>query len=140
MLTHGRDPGVYAHFSFIGLWPGDADFTVSSIAQCLRDLEEYSGDKSGDLVEGLYQDTHTRPLFAVLLDFEAFKKGYLEPKNISTNKFQGHEMGVETVSRSSFRPLPRHLTLQMDNSGKDNKNQMVMAFGATSLGEVYLKP
>lgn len=26
------------------------------------------------------------------------------------------------------KPLPRHLTLQMDNSMKDNKNQIVMAF------------
>jgi hypothetical protein len=46
MLTHGRDPGVYAHFSFTGLWAGDADFTVTSLAKCLRDLEEYSGDKT----------------------------------------------------------------------------------------------
>ncbi|CAM6086115.1 unnamed protein product [Calypogeia fissa] len=32
MLTHGRDPGIYAHFSLTRLWPGDADFTVSSSA------------------------------------------------------------------------------------------------------------
>ncbi|CAM6082794.1 unnamed protein product [Calypogeia fissa] len=86
MLTHGRDPGVYAHFSLTGLWLGDADFTVSSVAMCLRDLENYSGDKTGDLEEGLYQDT-PRPLFAALLDFEAFKHSYLQPKNISLEKF-----------------------------------------------------
>jgi hypothetical protein len=86
MLTHGRDHGVYAHFSLTGLWPGDADFIVSSVAMCLRDLENYSGDKIGDLEEGLYQDT-PRPLFAALLDFEAFKNNYLQPKNISLEKF-----------------------------------------------------
>ncbi|CAM6082151.1 unnamed protein product [Calypogeia fissa] len=56
-------------------------------------------------------------------------------------------MQVETVSTHmdsdtyhvgessiSFRPLPRHLTLQMDNSGKDNKNQIVMAFCSNLVG------
>lgn len=34
MITHGRAPGAYAHFSLSGLWPGDADFTISSLAKC----------------------------------------------------------------------------------------------------------
>jgi hypothetical protein len=62
MLTHGRDPGVYAHFNVTGLWPKDADFTVTSLAKCLRDLEAYNGDKTGDMLDGLYWNT-TRPLF-----------------------------------------------------------------------------
>ena len=49
MLTHGRLPGAYAHFSLTSLWPGDADFTVTSLAKCFQDLEEFDGDKSGDI-------------------------------------------------------------------------------------------
>jgi hypothetical protein len=30
----------------------------------------------------------------------------------------------------SFKPLPKHLTLQLDNSPKDNKNQTMLAFGS----------
>ncbi|KAL3682702.1 hypothetical protein R1sor_000724 [Riccia sorocarpa] len=51
MLTHGREPGAYCHLSVTGLWPGDPNFTVCSLARCLRDLEQMddTGDHIGDL-------------------------------------------------------------------------------------------
>src|SRR5450759_5830790 len=49
MITHGRDPRSYAHYGLIEIWACDPDFTITSITKCLRDLEEYRGDKSGHL-------------------------------------------------------------------------------------------
>ncbi|KAL3693556.1 hypothetical protein R1sor_007207 [Riccia sorocarpa] len=51
MLTHGREPGIFCHLSLTGLWPGDPNFTISSLARCLRDLEQVhdNGDHTGDL-------------------------------------------------------------------------------------------
>ncbi|KAL3682337.1 hypothetical protein R1sor_000359 [Riccia sorocarpa] len=51
MLTHGREPGIFCHLSLTGLWPGDPNFTVSSLARCIRDLEQVpdNGDHTGDL-------------------------------------------------------------------------------------------
>jgi hypothetical protein len=89
MLTHGREPGVYAHFSLSSIRPGDFDFTITSIAKCLRDLETYSGDKSGDIIE---QPTGTslRPLFQSLLNYDVFLKTYLEPRKENLEKFCGN--------------------------------------------------
>jgi hypothetical protein len=86
MLTHGRDPGAYAHFSLSGLWPGDSDFTITSIARCLRDLETYTGDLSGDITNSenvIFQ----RPIFKSLLDQSTFEQTYLLPNKISLERF-----------------------------------------------------
>jgi len=206
MLTYGKDPGVYAHLSLSSVWPRDSDFIITSIAKCLRDLEDYDGDKSGDILDPSNFD-ELRPLFTSLLEYSAFEKSYLDPKRILVQKFRGSndhltrfgietvsipsendtpdgnlgedfnsesnpmesnsvpcgrgessgDAGIETISildfqaldigieisaggnrpssnvvldGSSFKQLPRHLTLQLDNSGKDNKNQFVMAFSS----------
>ncbi|KAL3692401.1 hypothetical protein R1sor_006052 [Riccia sorocarpa] len=71
MLTHGRDPGAYCHLSLTGLWPGDPNFTVTSLAKCLRDLEQVPDDD--DHTGDLSRTTSTTPLFASLLDQTAFK-------------------------------------------------------------------
>ena len=39
MVTHGHGDGAYAHYS-TDLWPGDSNYTISSIAKLLRRLEE----------------------------------------------------------------------------------------------------
>lgn len=212
MLTHGRDPSVFAHFGIGGFWPGDSDFTATSLAKCIRDLENFNGDRSGDMYEGARPEER-RPFFNALLDLDAFQGGYLDPKKISPNFFRGlvdsvpnsvdsssvfQDVGAGTqddppmgrqardpslrhqavvpppgrqagdprvrrqtvvppsgrqavdpptghqavnhpagrqavdppaqVASRQFRPLPRHLLLQMDNSGKDNKNQTILAF------------
>lgn len=129
MLTHGHLPGAFAHLSLTGVWPGDSDFTVTSLAKCFRDLEDFSGDISGDISVDPFQSKHS--IHEAVMDSSAFRSGYLEPKNISLEMFKGNENQSPTMEDSSeiiFNPLPRHLTLQMDNSGKDNKNQIVMAF------------
>ena len=240
MITHGRQPGMFAHYALTCIWPSDPDFTVTSIAKCLRDLESYSGDMSGHLGVALHKDTHQ--LFHRVLDLEPFKAQNLRrnpiheyrgpdyaewplrgatPRGDATNPslvdqflnvqggrppaatpreesrltsdldgfrgssgsgprsttprcdsrrgfymhtLVGSDRGISTgttprgdlgsssdgtsasenvsVSRrsstpredtpavSDFKPLPRHLTLQLDNSGKDNKNQTMIAFGS----------
>ncbi|KAL3686336.1 hypothetical protein R1sor_008910 [Riccia sorocarpa] len=70
MLTHGREPCAYCHLSITGLWLGDPNFTVSSLARCLRDLEQM-GD-TGDHIGDLARTTSTVPLFTSLLDQAAF--------------------------------------------------------------------
>ena len=146
MITHGRDPGAYAHYGLTGLWASDPDFTITSITKCLRDLEEYRGDKSGHLGNvDVQEGCHT--IFRQLLDQNAFEAAYLTPKNLTVKKFRGVEDGTKNVvfsstdsnprqarndssssSSQSFKPLPKHLVLQMDNSAKDNKNQTMMAY------------
>ena len=39
MVTHGYKDGAYIHYS-TNLWPGDLNFTISSLARLLRWLEE----------------------------------------------------------------------------------------------------
>lgn len=134
MLIHGRNPGIYGHFSLTGLWPSDADFTCTSVAKCLCDLEVYSGDKSGDLA--FFPDENTKPLFKALLQQEAFTSDYLSIKKITIDRYKGNpsqldesiEGSSSSASSTSFKPLPKHFMLQMDNSWKDNKNQIVFAF------------
>ena len=81
MLTHKRELGCFGHFSIGGLWLGDLDFTISFLAKCLRDLDNFNVDKSGDL--GTDSANSTQPLFKALLDQKAFCKGYLEVKKIN---------------------------------------------------------
>ncbi|CAM6082336.1 unnamed protein product [Calypogeia fissa] len=172
MLVHGRDPSAYAHFSLTGLWPADPDFTISSVAKLLRDIESFAGDKSGDLV--LSGGTSNVPIFRSLLNRESFDTGYLREEKITMEDFKrseedestGHDIfnknprddrevpaGRRTPPLSSgefcpvpdeppvngevpqtFKALPRHLHLQLDNSWKDNKNQTVIAFYSQLVG------
>lgn len=39
MVTHGHGDGAYAHYA-TDLWPKDSNFTISSLARCLRALEK----------------------------------------------------------------------------------------------------
>jgi hypothetical protein len=38
MITHGRQPGIFAHFGLSSLWSSNLDFTVTSIAKSLQDF------------------------------------------------------------------------------------------------------
>ena len=49
MLTHGHGQRAYGHFS-MGLWPSDPNFTIGSLAMCLRNLERLDNHVHGDLV------------------------------------------------------------------------------------------
>ncbi|KAL3692862.1 hypothetical protein R1sor_006513 [Riccia sorocarpa] len=131
MLTQGREPGAFCHLSVNGLWPGDPNFTVSSLARCLRDLEFVpdGGDHTGDLS----RTTSNIPLFSSLLDQSAFIATMGSEGAIDSTYFQQYGNGNmpsarDTVRSSIFKKLPPVLMLQMDNSVKDNKNLHVLAF------------
>ncbi|KAL3695807.1 hypothetical protein R1sor_009883 [Riccia sorocarpa] len=131
MLTHGREPGAYCHLSVTGLWPGDPNFTVSSLARCLRDLEQM--DDTGDHIGDLARTTSAVPLFTSLLDQAAFTAslGRQGATDSSFLPFVGNgnmQSARDNVQRPPFKPLPPLFMLQMDNSAKDNKNIHVLAF------------
>jgi hypothetical protein len=58
MITHGQQLGMFAHYALTCIWPSNPDFTVTSIAKYLRDLENYNGDMSGHLGTLLENDAH----------------------------------------------------------------------------------
>ncbi|KAL3694124.1 hypothetical protein R1sor_007775 [Riccia sorocarpa] len=88
MLTHGREPDAFCHLSVSGLWPGDPNFTVSSLARCLQDLEFVpdGGDHTGDLS----RTTTNIPLFSSLLDQSAFIATIGSEGAIDSTYFQQH--------------------------------------------------
>ncbi|KAL3698030.1 hypothetical protein R1sor_012106 [Riccia sorocarpa] len=129
ILNHGHEPGVVAHVSVSGLWPSDPNYTISSIAKQLRDYENYhSGSKTGDLA---FREPASHELFSALLDEDVFnttvlrKVGKTYEEFFSTNE---EEASSSTRSDSTTRMLPPNLYIQLDNSGKDNKNWLMMAF------------
>jgi hypothetical protein len=71
MITHGREPRMFAHYALTCIWPSDLDFTISSIAKYLRDLKNYIGDMSDHLGISLEDDTHS--FFHKVLDRQPFK-------------------------------------------------------------------
>jgi hypothetical protein len=62
MITYGRQPRMFSHYALTRIWPSDPDFIVTSIAKCLRDLENYNGDMSGHL--GIFLEDDAHPLFS----------------------------------------------------------------------------
>ncbi|KAL3696708.1 hypothetical protein R1sor_010784 [Riccia sorocarpa] len=129
MLTHGRDPGAYCHLSLTSLWPGDPNFTVTSLAKCLRDLEQVPDDD--DHTGDLSRTTSTTPLFASLLDQTAFKATMGNEGAVDSNYFryiESRQTHAVRETETTFKKLPPIFMLQMDNSAKDNKNQHVLAF------------
>lgn len=108
MVTHGHGDGAYAHYSS-NLWPGDSNYTISSLARLLRHLEELPTRESGRLFPHPPANSF----------FEAMLRG----------KSRCIEL-LPLVTNSSFAAvsLREKLYLQLDNSAKDNKNQFLMAF------------
>ena len=109
MVTHGHGDGAYAHYS-TDLWPGDSNYTISSIARLLRRLEEPPIRVTGRLFP--YEPANSF--------FEAMLRGKSRCMDILPDVIPNH--GTASV------PLPKQLYLQLDNSAKDNKNQFLMAF------------
>jgi hypothetical protein len=71
MITHSRQPEMFAHYALTCIWLSDPDFTVTSIAKCFRDLKNYNGDMSGHLRISLEDDADL--FFNKVLDLEHFK-------------------------------------------------------------------
>ena len=115
MLMHGHSDGAYAHYSTT-FWPGDSNFTISSICWVLRALERPLVKDSKELFIALPQNS----FFKALLHGKSRCSASI-PLG-STNMVPPPFPGRPAV------PLPKKLFLQLDNSAKDNKNRYVMAF------------
>ena len=118
MLTHGHKVGGFGHFSLPFVHMG-SQFTITSLAKCLRDLEESQMDMYGD---PLYESGSSRnPLTNALLDTSIYLKcqGYKDD-------FISH--GSSKSQNVDFKPLPQHLLLQLDNAASDNKNHYLFMF------------
>ena len=115
MLTHGHGDGAYAHYS-TAFWPGDSNFTISSICRVLRALERPPVKDSKELFIAPPQNS----FFEALLHGKSRCSASIPPG--SANGVPQSFLGRPAV------PLPKKLFLQLDNSAKDNKNRYVMAF------------
>ena len=115
MLTHGHGDGAYAHYSTT-FWPGDSNFTISSICRVLRALERPPVKDSKELFIVPQQNS----FFEALLHEKSRCSASIPPS--SANMVPSPIPGRPAV------PLPKKLFLQLDNSAKDNKNRYVMAF------------
>jgi len=118
MLTHGHKVGGFGYFSLPFVHMG-SQFTITSLAKCLRDLEDPQMDMYGDL---LYESGISRiPLTNALLDTSIYSKcqGYKDD-------FISH--GSSKIQNVDFKPLPPHLLLQLDNAASDNKNRYLFMF------------
>ena len=115
MLTHGHGDGAYAHYS-TAFWPGDSNFTISSICRVLRALERPPVKDSKELFIVPPQNSF----------FEALLHG---KSRCSTSILPSSSTMVPpSIPGRPAVPLPKKLFLQLDNSAKDNKNRYVMAF------------
>ena len=115
MLTHGHGDGAYAHYSTT-FWPGDSNFTISSICRVQRPLERPTVK---DLKE-LFIVPPQNSFFEALLHGKSRCSASI-PLG-SANMVPPLFLGRPAI------PLSKKLFLQLDNSAKDNKNQYIMAF------------
>ena len=102
MVTHEHGDGAYAHYS-TNLWPGDSNYTISSLARLLRRLEGPPIRESSKL----FPHEPTNSFFQAML---RRKSRCIDLLPLVTN--------TSTVLVS----LPQKLYLQLDNYAKDNKN------------------
>ena len=112
---HGHGDGAYAHYSTV-FWPGDSNFTISSICRVLRALERPPVKDSKELFIAPPQNSF----------FEALLHGKSRCC-VSIPPGSANGMPPPFPGRPAV-PLPKKLFLQLDNSAKDNKNRYVMAF------------
>ena len=118
MLTHGHGTGSYGHFA-LGFWSMDPNFTIGSLAQCLRDLEITKEYNSSSQCKG------NQPLFDCLLDSFAFNM----QRNYGNSKHLLLESSLNVCNPILLnKPLPQCLYLQLDNCAGENKNRYVFAF------------
>ena len=104
MVAHGHGDGAFAHYA-PSCWPGDSNFTISSLARLFRQLKGALIRETGKLFP------HPPPNGL----FEALLRGKSRCMDIVKL--------IEPGSRGGSLPLPKKLYLQLDNSTKDNKNQ-----------------
>ncbi|KAL3678822.1 hypothetical protein R1sor_021778 [Riccia sorocarpa] len=118
MLTHGREPDAYCHLSVTGLWHGDPNFTVSSLARCIRDLEQM--DDTRDHIGDLARTTSAVPLFTSLLDQAAFTAS----------------LGRQGATDSSFLPFTGNGNM---GNGRDNVNFLMVGHTHEDVDALFSK-
>ncbi|KAL3687469.1 hypothetical protein R1sor_013778 [Riccia sorocarpa] len=99
------------------------NFTILSMAKYLRDCENFDGDMRGDLA---FSEDLQHPLLQALHNKPIFEKTFLNLKGHRVEDFLNLEIPIS--SQRPFTKLPPTFYIQLDNSGKDNKNWAVMAF------------
>ncbi|KAL3702382.1 hypothetical protein R1sor_020404 [Riccia sorocarpa] len=124
ILNRGDGPPVFAHVCIGGLWKQDRNFTVSSIAQYLRDCEDFNGDMKGDLD---FRKEVDHPLLKAFMRQDIFEKTVLAPKHQTAAQFFNLDDEVANSHDRPFKKLPSTFYIQLDNSGKDDKNWAVMS-------------
>lgn len=126
MLTHGHGPRTFGHFG-LGLWKSDPNFTIGSLAKCLRDLETF--DETNEANQHRHQlDTHDNIFSALLCTKASSNVLNLIGKHQDRSSIEDTTGTTTPMNTSSIKTLPRKLFLQMDNCGKDNKNRWVFSF------------
>lgn len=128
MLTHGHGKGAYGHFA-LGYWPSGPDFTIGSLARCLRHLELSNEDKHGDVQcknipgEPIWKDLLSRNMV------NANQNADSNEENVPLSESRSTANVASSLSEDGdFISLPRTLYLQLDNCGSENKNRYVFAF------------
>ncbi|KAL3696114.1 hypothetical protein R1sor_010190 [Riccia sorocarpa] len=118
ILNPGHGPPALAHVSIGGLWSYGPNFTVSSIAKYLRDCEDYNEDMRGDLD---FKKELEHPLLKAFMNENIFTKTVV-------GAIVRHEDQASISEERPFNKLPPMFYIQLDNSGKDNKNWVLRAF------------
>ena len=114
MLTHGHSTRGFGHFSLPFVHMG-SHFTITSLAKCLRDLEDPHLDMYGDF---LYESGSSRSTVSNAL----FKKSICSKCRVYKDAFLSVN-GSSKNQNLDFKPLPPHLLLQLDNAASDNKKE-----------------
>ncbi|KAL3701066.1 hypothetical protein R1sor_019088 [Riccia sorocarpa] len=118
ILNRGDGPPVFAHVCIGGLWKQDPNFTVSSIAQYLRDCDDFNGDMKGDLD---FRREVDHPLLKAFMRQDIFEKTILTPKHQTTAQFFNLDDEVANSHDRPFKKLQSTFYIQLDNFGKNNK-------------------
>ncbi|KAL3682451.1 hypothetical protein R1sor_000473 [Riccia sorocarpa] len=122
ILNRGHGPPSIAHVSIGGLWRSDPNFTVTSIAKYLRDCEDFDGDMREDLA---FEKELEHPLLNAFMNKDIFSKIVVGADSLLRRETSSSESGLLD---KPFKKLPPTFYIQLDNSGKDNKNWIMMAF------------
>ncbi|KAL3701092.1 hypothetical protein R1sor_019114 [Riccia sorocarpa] len=119
ILNRGHGPPSIAHVSIGGLWRSDPNFIVTSIAKYLRDCEDFDGDMRGDLA---FEKELEHPLLNAFMNKDIFSKTVVGADSLLRRETTSGRLD------KPFNKLPPTFYIQLDNSGKDNKNWVMMAF------------
>ncbi|KAL3694532.1 hypothetical protein R1sor_008183 [Riccia sorocarpa] len=142
ILNQGDGPPVFAHVCIGGLWKQDPNFRVSSIAQYLRDCEDFNGDMRGDLD---FRKEVDHPLLKAFMRQDIFEQTVLAPKHQTAAQFFNMDDEVANSQDKPFRKLPstpyqESLSAPM-NRTHDNKEEIVSYLTAyiAHIGEIQAK-